>query len=275
MKRPEQTIIALAFAALTLLASSAFAEETQPQLDSVKYAKQLANPVSALISVPMHLNFDNNIGPNDDGSRVTFKILPVIPFSLNKDWNLISRTILPLVKQQDIYPGSGTQSGLSDTVQSLFFSPVNPTSSGWIWGAGPVFLLPTATDDLLGTGKWGAGPTAVALKQEGSWTYGILVNHIWSFAGDSSRENVNSTFLQPFAGYTTASAWSFDLQTESTYNWESGKWNVPLVFLVSKVTTINKQMVQFQGGPYYYVEHFDTGPKGWGLRLAMTLLFPR
>jgi len=251
MKRPEQTIIALAFAALTLLASSAFAEETQPQLDSVKYAKQLANPVSALISVPMHLNFDNNIGPNDDGSRVTFKILPVIPFSLNKDWNLISRTILPLVKQQDIYPGSGTQSGLSDTVQSLFFSPVNPTSSGWIWGAGPVFLLPTATDDLLGTGKWGAGPTAVALKQEGSWTYGILVNHIWSFAGDSSRENVNSTFLQPFAGYTTASAWSFDLQTESTYNWESGKWNVPLVFLVSKVTTINKQMVQFQGGPYY------------------------
>jgi hypothetical protein len=275
MKRPEQTIIALAFAALTLLASSAFAEETQPQLDSVKYAKQLANPVSALISVPMHLNFDNNIGPNDDGSRVTFKILPVIPFSLNKDWNLISRTILPLVKQQDIYPGSGTQSGLSDTVQSLFFSPVNPTASGWIWGAGPVFLLPTATDDLLGTGKWGAGPTAVALKQEGSWTYGILANHIWSFAGDSSRENVNSTFLQPFAGYTTANAWSFDLQTESTYNWESGQWNVPLVFLVSKVTTIDKQLVQFQGGPYYYVEHFDTGPKGWGFRLAMTLLFPR
>jgi len=117
--------------------------------------------------MPLQLNFDDNIGPLDQGSRVTLNIQPVIPITLNEDWNLISRTILPVISQKDIFPGSGSQSGLGDTIQSLFFSPAEPTASGWIWGAGPAFLLPTASDDLLGTGKWGAGPTAVALKQQG------------------------------------------------------------------------------------------------------------
>ena len=260
---------------LTISASNAFAEEAPTQLDSAKYAKQLANPVSALISVPLQLNFEDNIGPLNEGSRVTLNMQPVIPFSLNEDWNLISRTILPLISQQDIFPGSGSQSGLGDTVQSLFFSPVNPTASGWIWGAGPVFLLPTATDELLGAEKWGAGPSAVALKQQGPWTYGFLANHIWSFAGDSERKEVSSTFLQPFVGYTTADGWSFDLQTESTYDWENEQWNIPLVFLVSKVTTIGGQLIQVQAGPRYYVDHFDGGPEGLAFRVAVTLLFPR
>jgi hypothetical protein len=275
MKRTAQTIIALAVAALILPASIVFAEDVPAQLDSVKYAKQLANPVSALISVPLQLNFDDNIGPLDKGSRVTLNMQPVVPFSLNESWNLISRTILPLVNQRDIIPGSGSQSGLGDTVQSLFFSPVHPTASGWIWGAGPVFLLPTATDKLLGAEKWGAGPTVVALKQKGPWTYGGLVNHIWSFAGDSDRDDISSTFVQPFVGYTTAAAWSFDLQTESTYDWKNKQWNVPLVFLVSKVTTIGSQLVQVQAGPRYYIKHFDGGPEGLGFRIALTLLFPR
>jgi hypothetical protein len=275
MKSTKQSIISLAVVALTLPALNAFAEEVSAQLDSVKYAKQLANPVSALISVPLQFNFDENIGPNDEGSRVTLNMQPVIPFSLNEDWNLISRTILPLISQQDILPGSGSQSGLGDTVQSLFFSPVNPTTNGWIWGAGPVFLLPTATNDLLGTEKWGAGPTAVALKQQGPWTYGFLANHIWSFAGASDRNDISSTFVQPFVGYTTANAWSFDLQTESTYDWKNKQWNVPLVFLVSKVTTIGNQLVQIQAGPRYYVESFDGGPEGFSFRVALTLLFPR
>ena len=260
---------------LLLRVGDVHAEPASTEPDAAKYAKQLANPVAALISVPMQLNFDDNIGPLDEGSRVTLNLQPVIPFSLNDDWNLISRTILPLIKQEDIVPGSGTQTGLGDTVQSLFFSPVEPTEDGWIWGAGPAFLLPTATDELLGTEKWGAGPTAVALKQEGPWTYGFLINHIWSFAGDSDRNDVNSTFLQPFAGYTTADGWSFDLQTETTYDWKNRKWNVPLVLLVSKVTAIGGQLIQFQAGPRYYVEHFDGGPEGLGFRVAMTLLFPR
>jgi hypothetical protein len=219
-----------------ILASNVFAEEEDISLSAAKYAKQLANPVAALISVPFQLNYDDNIGPDDKGSRIAMNVQPVIPFSLTEDWNLISRTILPVVSQEDIFPESDSQSGLGDTVQSLFFSPVDPSASGWIWGVGPVLLLPTATDDLLGTEKWGGGPTVVALRQEGPWTYGFLVNHIRSFAGDGDRADVSSSFMQPFMGYTTATGWSYDLQTESTYDWESHQWNVPLVVLVSKVT---------------------------------------
>jgi hypothetical protein len=121
-------------------------------------------------------------------------VQPVIPISLNMDWNLISRTILPIVYQDDILPDSGDQFGLGDTVRSLFFSPAKPTTGGWIWGAGPVLLLPTGTDDLLGGEKWGAGPTAVALRQAGPWTVGFLGNYIWSFAGDGDRDDISLTF---------------------------------------------------------------------------------
>ncbi|MCC6608918.1 MAG: transporter [Burkholderiales bacterium] len=238
-------------------------------------AKQLANPIASLISVPFQANWDRRIGPDDDGRSFRLNIQPVIPADLNRDWNLITRVILPVVDQSNIFPGAGNQSGLADTVASLFFSPKQPTSGGWIWGAGPVFLLPTGTNDLLTADKWGLGPTGVALRQEGPWTYGALANHIWSVAGSSSRANVNSSFLQPFLTYTTPSAWSFVLQAEATYDWERRDASVPVGAFIGKVTRIGGQTVQFVGGPRYYVSHFDNGPKGWGARFTLTLLFPR
>ncbi|MGD8930636.1 MAG: transporter [Lysobacterales bacterium] len=243
--------------------------------DNADLAKQLSNPVAALISVPFQLNWDDNIGPADEGSRLTLNVQPVIPISLNDDWNVISRTILPVVNQQDIFPGAGDQFGLGDTVQSVFFSPKAPSDSGWIWGVGPVLLLPTGTDDLLTADKWGAGPTGVALKQVGPWTYGALVNHIWSFAGDSSRNDISSTFLQPFVSYTTPQAISFAFNVESTYDWKSEQWNVPANLVVSKVTKLGGQLISVQGGLRYYLDSTDTGPEGLGLRFAVTLLFPK
>jgi hypothetical protein len=186
-------------------------------------AKKLANPVASLISIPFDLDYDHNIGHEDDGDRLSLTAKPVIPITLNSEWNLISRTIVPLVSQDKIFPGASDQTGLGDVLQSLFFSPALPTAGGLIWGAGPVLLLPTATDDLLGTEKWGLGPTGVVLKQSGPWTYGLLTNHVWDVAGDDDRADVNNTFLQPFVNYTTPTAWTYSLQTESTYFWEDGR----------------------------------------------------
>jgi hypothetical protein len=237
-------------------------------------AMQLANPVAALISAPFQLNYDQNVGPQEDGDRWTLNIQPVIPFELNEGWNIISRTILPVVSQSDVFPGSGSQTGIGDIVQSLFFSPRAPVN-GWILGAGPVFLIPSGSDDLLTTDKWGTGPTGVALKQAGPWTYGALANHIWSFAGDSDRPDVNATFLQPFLAHTTPAGMTLTLQTESTYDWEGDSWTIPVAGVVSKVFAIGNRRVSLAAGLRYYADSPASGPDGLAYRAVFTLLFPR
>lgn len=238
-------------------------------------AQQLANPVAALISVPVQLNFDSGLGPNGEGSRTILNVQPVIPFSISDDWNLISRTIVPFVDVRDVTPEFGSTTGIGDIVQSFFFSPKQPTSGGVIWGIGPVFLLPTASDDAIGTGKWGAGVTGVALTQRGPWSVGGLANHIWSFAGDAGRADVNQTFVQPFASYTTDTAWTFTLTSESTYNWETEQWSVPINGTVSKIVRFGKLPVSLFGGVRYWAESPEFGPKDWGLRFGATILLPR
>jgi hypothetical protein len=250
-----------------VLTSSAYADS------DAELAQRLSNPISSLISLPFQYNYNNNIGPANDGTSNFINVQPVIPISLNQDWNMISRTIVPVVWQDEIFPGAGNQFGLSDTVQSLFFSPKQPTN-GIIWGVGPVVLLPTGTDTLLTTDKWGAGPTAVALTQQNGWTVGMLANHIWSFAGDEYRADVNSTFLQPFVSYTTPDAWTFSLNTESTYDWTAEQWSVPLNFVITKLTKIGGQPISIGGGVRYWADAPDSGPEGWGARAVVTYLFP-
>lgn len=234
-------------------------------------AQKLANPVADLISVPVQSNYDFGIGPGD-GTKWTTNIQPVIPFGINDDWNVISRTILPVVDQEGIALGGANDAfGLGDTVQSFFFAP---KTSDPIWGIGPVFLIPTATDSLLGSEKWGAGPTAVVLKQDGPWTYGALANHLWSFAGDDSRDDVNATFFQPFVSYITPTKTTFTLNSETTYDWTNEQWNVPVNFIVSQLLKLGDQPVQLFAGARYYLETPDGGPE-WGLRSGITFLFPK
>ena len=254
--------------------SSASATDTGGTADSsADLAKTLANPIGALISVPFQSNFDFGGGPAGDGYQFKLNLQPIVPITLNEDWLLISRTILPFVDQQDIF-GTSSQTGLADTLQSFFLSPVKPTEGGWIWGAGPAMLLPTATDDLLGSEKWGAGPTAVVLRQQDGWTYGALANHVWSFAGDSGRDDVSATYLQPFVSYTTKTSTTFTLNTESTYDWTNDQWTLPLNFMIQQIVKIGDQPIALTVGARYYADKPDNGPD-WGLRFAVVFLFPR
>lgn len=249
------------------------AARAQEGSDADALAKQLSNPVSALISVPLQSNWDTGLGADGDGERITLNVQPVIPIELNERWNVISRTIVPLIHQSDVR-GDDDQSGIGDVTQSLFFSPKQPTATGWIWGAGPVLLLPSASDDLLGAEQWGLGPTAVVLKQTASgWTYGALVNHVWSVAGDEDRTDVNASFMQPFLSKALPQARTVTANLEAVYDWENRQWNTPLNLSYSKVTIIGGQRLSASAGARMYLDA-PHGGADWGLRVAVTLLFP-
>lgn len=243
--------------------------------DANVLARQLSNPIANLTSVPLQFTWDDGFGPDDDGHRLLLNVQPVIPVSIGEDWNMISRTIVPVISQDDVVPGQGSQFGLGDVTQSLFFSPKAPTSGGWTWGAGPAFLIPIATDDLIGTEKWAAGPTVVALRQtEAGWTYGFLANHLWSFAGEDERADLSQTYVQPFLAKALGQGRTFSVNIESTYDWKASQWSVPFNVGYSKVSRIGRQMVSWQGGLRYWFETPQGGPD-WGVRFTLTLLYPR
>lgn len=226
-----------------------------------------------MISVPLQYNVDFNLG-SEDGTKQVLNVQPVIPASLNDEWNLITRVILPVISQNDVFGNSGDQFGIGDTTPSFFFSPKQPTANGWILAAGPVFLLPTATDDLLGTEKWGAGPTVLGLKQTADgWTCGVLANHIWSVAGDDDRSEISSTFIQPFLARQFPGARTLTVNFESTYDWYAETWNAPLNVVYSKVVHWGGHTLSYAGGVRYYFDTPGDGPD-WGLRFVVTLLFP-
>lgn len=242
-------------------------------------AKKLANPIAAMISVPFQNNFDFGAGPNGDGFQWKLNFQPVIPFHLNEDWNLITRTIIPIIHQEDIagtpLMPSGTQDGIGDTLFSAWFSPVEPTSGGWIWGVGPALLLPTGTDsdDFLGGNQWGAGPTFVALRQQGKFSYGCLMNHLWEYGGRGGKQRLNNTFIQPFCNYLPGGGWTIAINTESSYNWTSQQWTVPVNLSAKKLFKLGGMPTQWEVGGRYYIEKGDMAPD-WGLRLSLTLLLP-
>jgi len=220
--------------------------------------------------LPFQNNFDCCYGPNG-APRYTLNIQPVIPFKLNDDWSLITRTILPILSQGSIAPGIPSSTGFGDVTQSFFFSTSRPVN-GVTWGVGPVFLWPTG-NSIFDSQKWGAGPTAVILRQEAGWTYGVLANHIWSYGGDSMASDVSSTFLQPFLSYTFPDTTSVSLNTESAYDWIRHQWTVPINLQVARIFRFGRQPVQLGVGGKYYAVSPSGGPE-WGARLNVVFLFP-
>jgi hypothetical protein len=260
--------------------------------------QELTNPIAGLIQVPFQNNFDWGGGPRNDAFRYTLNIQPVIPFTLNNDWNLITRTVIPFASWNGVFPQSET--GLADIVQSFFLSPSRPTSSGIVWGAGPVFLYPTATNAFFAGRQWGAGPTGVILQLNGAWTYGVLANHIWSLTNVPSpnsgvaalspstseteemiaegpttpgRWRISTTFIQPFLSYTFPTHTTLFVSSESQYNWTTRQWTVPINVGANQLLRIGGQLIQVGGLVRYYAATPTGGPT-WGFQLRATWVLP-
>jgi hypothetical protein len=266
--------------AVMVLAGPLGAEQTS----DTDLAKKTQNPVADLISVPFQHNFNFNTGPENRTVWV-LNVQPVIPITLSEHWNLITRTIMPIVNQPPLAPGVDHAFGLGDINPTLFLSPAG--SEKLIWGFGPTFTFPTATSKELGSGKWSAGPAAVALVVQGPWVIGMLVNNQWSFAGWSDHD-VNQLLMQPFVNYNFAKGWYAVTAPILTADWTAAKgnqWTVPLglgggkLFRLGDLVgdalgDLGKLPINTQLQAFYNAVTPDYGPD-WQLRFQVQLLFPK
>jgi hypothetical protein len=234
-------------------------------------AKQTQNPVASLISLPFQGNWDFGLGDRD-ATGTLLNIQPVAPFELTKDWNVILRVIMPAISQPS--PDGSRLTGMGDTTMTVFLAPTKEGKV--IWGAGPAFLIPTATNNGLGSEKFGFGPSVVALAQPGKWTVGALFNQIWSVDGANDRADVNQMFLQPFLNYNLGEGLAVGAQIEASANWDADDdmWTSHLIFSISKVTRLGKRPVSFLAGAGPTIAS-PSGGSEWRVRFAVTFLFPR
>jgi len=262
----------ITFAAAVLLSTALWAADESAE----DLAKKVQNPVADLISVPFQNNFNFNVGPEDDLQYV-LNIQPVIPIKLSTDWNLITRTIVPVISQPGFTPDQDRVNGLGDTQFTGFLSPSN--SEGLIWGVGPIVQFPTNTDDRLGNDRWGLGASAVALKMsKGSpWVYGALVNNVWSVGGSDNDPNYSNFLIQPFLNYNFPGGFYLSSAPVITAAWkaDSGdRWTVPLGGGVGKIVHLGRLPLNLQLQAYYNVVTPDDGAD-WQLRFQLQFLFPK
>ena len=245
--------------------------------DAESLAKAAQNPIADMISLPLQNNTNFGFGPLE-GTQNILNIQPVYPVNLSDEWNLITRTIVPVISQPALTSGEDRTFGIGDMQFSAFLSP-KEAAGGWVWGAGAVAQLNTATDDLLGQGVWGLGPTAVVLRLGKTWVYGALINNVWSVAEDDDRPNVNMMLMQPFVNYNFPEAPGLYLQFSPiiTANWEASsgqQWTVPLGLGIGRIMRFGKPPVNLSASAYYNVERPDDAAR-WQLRLQVQFLFPK
>jgi len=261
-------------AVLFALSSNALAQSN----DAAALARAAQNPVADLISVPFQLNWNFDTGPLEKDQQI-LNIQPVIPFEINKDWNLITRTIVPLISQPAFSTGQSRTDGIGDINFSAFFSPKAPTSSGWIWGVGPALIMDTASDDNLGQGAWSLGPTAVFLKSKDAWVTGALINNVWSVSTEKGRSDVNQMLLQPFINYNFPSKPGRYLSFSPiiTANWKADSgdtWTVPLGLGIGQIVKLGKIPTNLQFAAYYNVVRPEYASR-WQIRAQLVLMFPK
>jgi hypothetical protein len=267
--RPEAVFLVLAAAA------PAWAQEQARAPADEELIQQLANPLAALLSVPVMNSFDFHVGPTREGFRHTLSVQPTLPLSIGENWNVISRTIVPLVYQEDVVPGAGDQYGLGDIVEAVYVASVEPGRNGYVWGVGPIARIPTGADDFLTQDQWQLGPTFAGVKQQDSFTFGVVGTHLWSVEGNPKRPEASLSTVEPFIDFTTGDLWTLSFHLPALYDWNAHEWTLPLTLSVKKLATFQSLPVHLSFGVRYWADGPETGPHDLGFLFGVTFVFPK
>jgi hypothetical protein len=259
-----------------VLAASAQAQQASPgsqpttgAMTDQELAKAAHNPFEDFVKVPVQSTTGFELGPHHNVGDA-LNIAPVVPFSLNADWDLIAEPSQTLA----YLPSPNEQSGLEDLQTSFFLTPAK--NSTWIWGVGPIFQFPTASSSELGTGLWSVGPTAAFIYSEGPWFNGVLAYQLMSFAGNRDRGSLNQTFIEPDVSYNFESGWYFQCQPSITYDWTAettNAWTIPMGADIGRALKLGSQNLSLQVGAYDLLTRPEGAPQ-WILRMSVTFLFP-
>ena len=250
--------------------------QSTPPLSDTELSKDTENPVTRQITLPLRYEADFNDGAYK-ATKDTFEIdQAVVPFRLNEDWALITRTKLPVEALPPKKLGDHWAFGLSNGYTTFFLSPEH--GEGFYWGVGPVLYYPSATNSSVGVNKWGSGPSAAFVhKDEDPWVFGAVVNNIWSFGGPTTgSDRTNALFFNPFASYHFGDGWSVGSSPEITTNWIASreKWTVPIGGGVGKTFRVDGQVVKVDVNGYYNAIRPQAGNETWLIQLKLTFVFP-
>jgi len=248
--------------------------QDEPKAGEDELLRKLANPLAALSSLNMTLDFDYHVGPEDDGHRSALTLQSQVPLHLGQQWNLIMQTVFPLLYQEEIAPGSGTQGGIGDLTSVLYLAAVEPGRRGLIWGAGVVTRIPTGSDDLLTFGKWCVGPSVAAIRQQDDFTLGLVASQVWSVAGSGQRADIRLGTIEPRLTYQAEGLWNLTLRAPFSYDFEARQWIVPVVLAVEKLVAYQKVPITISFGVRYWAEGPDSGPHDLGFTFGLKFVFP-
>jgi hypothetical protein len=254
--------------------STVFAEATPEEI-----AKKLVNPLAYMISVPFEYNYDQKLGPEENGTSQFVKIQPIIPRHINESWDLISRPILPVMWDHNVDPGENV-TGIGTLQYESFFVPAGDKEIGVLWGLGPYLAFPTATNEVLGSNQYQAGLSGVLEDVTGPWTIGLLAFQAWAYAASGDWDNQphdDVLYMQPYIAYVSKSAWTYKINSETYYYWNSSandQWAVPFNAEILKLYKFGEYALNFGLGARYWATDTTGQAQGWGARATLTFAFP-
>jgi hypothetical protein len=246
----------------------AWAEDpTPPGPTQSNLVKQANAPISSIFQIRLQDTYVPRF-TDVDGQGNTLSVAMTMPLPKYRLLPLPQLSIMALPAAVTLPNG---MTGLGDL--RFLDIAVLDAGHGVIWGVGPTFVFPTASERTTGQGKFQVGPAAAIAYAPARWLVGVLAEDLLSFAGADDRPDVHALVLQPFVTYQLGRGWFLRSQPRFVFDWENGTRLLPLDVGAGRVFRIGGQNVSCFVAPSWFRTVNGAGPR-YGITFGVSLLYP-